>query len=147
MKLAWTFVILLSLTGTALAHEGLHEIGEPGEATAAKRTVKVTMSDNMRFQPSTVVVKRGETVRFVVKNVGETKHEFMLGTIEALKEHAKLMQKFPEMEHEEPNAVTVAPGKTGELVWKFSKAGKVDFACLVPGHYEAGMRGQIAVSP
>lgn len=131
----------------AFAHdENTHAAyGEPGDPKAVKRTVTIVMNDQMRFQPASVTAQRGETIKFVVKNAGEIKHELVLGTIEELREHAALMQKFPEMEHDEPNAVTVEPGKTGELIWKFANAGTFDFACLVPGHFEAGMRGRVQV--
>lgn len=104
------------------------------------------MTDAMRFNPSSVAVARGETIRFVVSNSGKLKHEFVLGTEQELKEHSEVMKKFPEMEHADPNMVTVAPGKTGEVVWQFTKTGKVDFACLQPGHYDAGMKGAVAVA-
>ena len=120
-------------------------LGEAGDPTKVSRTMEVEMNDSMRFKPSSISIKRGETVRFVVKNGGKMKHEMVLGSISELKEHAALMLKFPEMEHVDPNQVSVEPGKTGELVWKFTKAGKFDFACLQPGHFEAGMRGKIAV--
>ena len=103
------------------------------------------MTDAMRFTPASITVKKGETVRFVVKNSGKLKHEMVLGTANELREHAELMKKFPEMEHEEPNQVVLDPGKEGELVWQFTKSGTFDFACLQPGHFDAGMRGKIAV--
>lgn len=109
------------------------------------RTVAVDMTDAMRFNPGSITVRPGETVRFRVRNLGLLRHEFVLGTDAELKEHAQLMQKFPEMEHEEPNMVSLAPGAAGEVVWRFGKAGKVSFACLQPGHYEAGMRGAVDV--
>lgn len=121
-------------------------IGVPGQASKVTRTVNVDMTDNMRFTPSALSVKQGETVRFVVKNSGRVKHELVLGTDKELKEHYEVMKKFPEMEHADPNMVTVAPGRTGEVIWRFTKAGKVDFACLQPGHYEAGMKGAVAVA-
>ena len=101
--------------------------------------------DNMRYTPSNIQVKQGETVRFVVKNVGQVKHELSLGTEKELLEHLEQMKKFPDMEHDEPGKVTLAPGKQGEIVWQFTKAGAVNFACLMPGHYEAGMKGAIKV--
>ena len=104
------------------------------------------MSDSMRFTPSNIPAKKGETVRFVLKNEGKLKHEMVLGTIAELKEHAALMVKFPQMEHSDRNQVSVEPGKTGELFWQFTKSGKVDFACLQAGHYEAGMKGQVVVA-
>ncbi len=126
-------------------HDHGASIGEAGDAAKASRTVNVDMTDNMRFTPDSVDVKQGETIRFVVKNSGQLKHEFVLGTEHALKEHYELMKKFPEMEHADPNQVTVQPGKMGEVIWRFTQAGKVQFACLQPGHYDAGMKGQVKV--
>jgi uncharacterized cupredoxin-like copper-binding protein len=100
----------------------------------------------MRFKPAIVRVKKGETVRFKVKNSGQLKHEFVLGTEKELKEHYQLMLKNPEMEHEEPNMITLAGGKAGEVIWHFSRPGKVEFACLQPGHYDAGMKGAVSVA-
>jgi uncharacterized cupredoxin-like copper-binding protein len=117
----------------------------PGDASKVSRSIAIDMSDAMRFTPSQIRVKRGETIRFVVKNSGQLKHEFNLGSEKDLKAHYELMKKFPEMEHDEPNIASVAPGGTGEVVWQFTKAGTVSFACLHPGHYEAGMKGQVKV--
>ena len=131
---------------TSAAHdEHAAGLGEAGDAAKATRTMEVDMNDAMRFTPYSIRIKRGETVKFIVKNSGKIKHEMVLGSIDELKEHAALMIKFPEMEHVDPNQVSVEPGKTGELVWKFTHAGKFDFACLQPGHFEAGMRGKIVV--
>lgn len=125
---------------------GAHQaIGKPGVASAVKRTIEVTMSDDMRFTPSDFKVKRGETVRFVIKNAGQVKHEFVLGTEAALKEHYEMMKRFPNMEHADPSMVTVAPGKADEIVWSFSRAGRVEIGCLQPGHFDAGMRGAVSV--
>ncbi len=121
-------------------------IGEPGKAAKVTRTVQVDTEDKMRFSPANFSVKQGETIRFVVKNSGKIKHEFVLGKAKELKEHYELMKKFPEMEHAEANMVTVGPGQTSEVIWKFTKAGAVDFACLHPGHYDAGMKGAIKVA-
>ena len=125
---------------------GTEAIGQPGQMAKVSRTVQIDMADTMRYTPSNLSFKRGETVRFVVKNSGQLKHEFVLGKTKDLKEHYELMKKFPEMEHEEPNMLSLAPGKSGELIWQFTKSGTVDFACLHPGHYEAGMKGAIKVS-
>jgi uncharacterized cupredoxin-like copper-binding protein len=124
---------------------GTEAIGKPGVAAKVTRTVQIDMTDNMRFTPDTLTVRRGETVRFVVKNSGKIKHEFNLGTEKDLKEHYEMMKKFPEMEHDEPNIASVEPGKMGEVIWQFTKAGTVNFACLHPGHYEAGMKGAVKV--
>lgn len=133
-------------SGAAYAGKGhASTLGKAGDPNKVNRTVTVTMNDSMRFNPSAIAVQRNETVRFVVKNDGKLKHEMVLGTIKELKAHAALMRKFPNMEHADPNQASVEPGKTGELVWQFTKSGTVDFACLQAGHYEAGMRGKIAV--
>lgn len=121
-------------------------LGRPADLAAATRTVEVSMSDAMRFNPSAIRIRQGETIRFRVKNEGKLKHELVLGSLAELKEHADIMRKFPEMEHDDPNAVSVEPGQTSEFAWRFSKAGRFDFACLIPGHFEAGMKGRLFVS-
>jgi uncharacterized cupredoxin-like copper-binding protein len=120
--------------------------GKPGDSGKVTRSIKVEMSDAMRFKPASIKVKRGETIRFIVRNTGKLTHEMVLGTIKELKEHAESMRKFPEMKHADPNQVSVEPGKTGELIWQFTNAGTFDFACLVPGHFEAGMVGKVRVN-
>jgi uncharacterized cupredoxin-like copper-binding protein len=130
-------------------HAGGHgemSIGEPGVAAKVTRTIQVDAADNMRFTPESVSVKKGETIRFVIKNSGKIQHEFSLGTEKDLKEHYEMMKKFPEMEHEEPNQVSLKPGQQGEVIWRFTKAGVVNFACLHVGHYEAGMKGEVKVA-
>jgi len=127
-------------------HDKASPIGVAGVPGKQSRTINVDMTDAMRFIPDSVEVKQGETIRFVVRNSGKVKHEFVLGTEKELKEHDEVMKKFPEMEHDDPNMVTVLPGKTGEVVWRFSKAGKVDIGCLQPGHYDAGMKGAVKVA-
>jgi uncharacterized cupredoxin-like copper-binding protein len=103
------------------------------------------MSDDMRFSPAEISVRQGETVHFNMYNNGKLRHEFVLGTEKALKQHAELMKKFPAMEHAQSNRVTVQPGQAGEVVWQFTKTGKILFACLQPGHYDAGMKGAVSV--
>jgi uncharacterized cupredoxin-like copper-binding protein len=120
--------------------------GIAGDAKAAKRTIQVVMSDDMRFTPNLIEVKKGETVRIVVSNRGQMLHEFVLGSKKELEEHAALMFKFPNMEHDEPYMVHVPPGRSGEMIWTFNRAGEFDFACLVAGHYQAGMVGKVKVS-
>jgi uncharacterized cupredoxin-like copper-binding protein len=119
--------------------------GIAGEPKAVKRTVEITMSDAMRFTPDVVEVKQGETVRFVVENAGKQLHELVIGTKKELDEHAAMMAKFTGMEHDESYIAHVGPGKKGELVWHFNRAGDFDFACLIAGHYRAGMVGKIRV--
>ena len=127
------------------SHGDASGIGAPGDKAKVTRMVNVDMTDTMRFNPSSISAKQNETIRFVIKNSGAVKHEFVLGTEAELREHYELMKKFPEMEHSDPNQVTVAPGKTGEVIWTFTRAGKIDFACLQPGHYDAGMKGLVNV--
>ncbi len=119
--------------------------GREGDPQKAVRTINVDMSDKMRFSPDALTIKQGETIKFVVKNSGKTMHEFVLGTMKELKEHSALMQKFPGMEHSEPYMAHVAPGKTETIAWQFTKAGNFNFGCLLPGHFEAGMVGNVAV--
>ena len=132
--------------GNGHGHGDADAIGAAGQAGKVTRTVTVDMTDAMRFTPASISARQGETIRFTVKNAGQVKHEFVLGTEMELKEHYELMKKFPEMEHSDPKMVTVAPGKTGEVIWQFTKAGKIDFACLQPGHYDAGMKGAVNVA-
>ena len=143
--------------GVALAHGDSHtpkkkaemkqtEFGRTGDPRKVTRTVEVDMSDKMRFTPSALTVKRGDTVRFVAKNSGKQMHEMVIGSMKELKEHADLMKKYPGMEHEEPYMAHVAPGKKAEIVWQFTKAGEFNFGCLIPGHFEAGMIGNIKVT-
>ena len=120
--------------------------GRPGDPTKATRTVTVDMSDAMRFDPVNIQVRRGETVRFVVRNSGNALHEMVLGTGTSLAEHAELMKKHPGMEHDEPHMLHVTPGATGEMVWQFTQVGEFRYGCLIPGHYEAGMAGKVKVT-
>lgn len=156
MKLRTNLLTLsIALFGTAALASGNHAgghahaedaVGKPGKAANVNRTIQIDMSDAMRFAPADISVKQGETVRLVVKNSGTIKHELVLGTEKELKEHNEVMKKNPEMEHADDNMVTVAPGKTGEVIWQFTKAGKINFACLQPGHYDAGMKGFVNVA-
>ena len=137
--------------------------GRSGNPKAAKRTIRILMNDQMRVAaagghkadgapgakphaaPGDLVFRRGETVRFVVRNDGKVMHEMVIGTMKELREHAELMRKHPGMEHDEPYMAHVAPGKQGEIVWQFTKAGEFHYACLIPGHMEAGMIAKITV--
>jgi uncharacterized cupredoxin-like copper-binding protein len=123
------------------------EWGIGGDANAVKRTIELKMADNMRFTPDRIEVKEGETVRIRLSNTGQVLHEMVLGTAPVLAEHAALMKRFPNMEHDEPYMAHVPAGKTGEIVWTFNRPGEFDFACLIAGHFEAGMVGKIVVTP
>lgn len=120
-------------------------MGEPGDPAKVSRTVMVDMADNMRFTPANIDVKVGETIRFFVKNSGQTTHEMVLGNLADLKAHAEMMRSMPNMAHNEPNMTKLNPGQRGGMVWHFTQPGVVDFACTVPGHLEAGMKGTITV--
>ncbi|MDH4093366.1 MAG: cupredoxin family protein [Betaproteobacteria bacterium] len=119
--------------------------GIAADPATAERTIRVDMSDTMRFTPAQITVRRGEVVRFVAANKGKVLHEMVLGTKEELEKHAELMTKFPGMEHDEPHIAHVAPGRTGEIGWRFTQHGTFYFGCLIPGHFEAGMAGRITV--
>ena len=151
---------LASTTAVALAHGDdphssqrkydaskveVTDFGQEGDPKKVGRTIRIEMADTMRYSPSDITIKRGETVRFVVRNKGRQLHEMVLGTKEALREHAELMKKFPEMEHADAHMAHVKPSKTGEIVWQFTKPGEFRFACLLPGHFEAGMVGRVTV--
>jgi uncharacterized cupredoxin-like copper-binding protein len=124
----------------------VHPWGQQGDPKRVTRTIQIAMTDNMRFTPSSLVIKQGETIRFVVQNKGKLMHEMVIGTKEELAKHAEQMKKHPNMEHDEPYMAHVAAGKAADLVWHFSKPGNFEFACLVAGHFEAGMRGTIRVN-
>ena len=153
-------VVLSSLTGLSMAHEDMpkaaHNAHTPvkeqkawgigGDAKAATRTVTLKMDDSMRFTPSKLSIKQSETVRFVIQNKGKLLHEMVIGTREELDAHAAMMVKFPKMAHEEPYMAHVNAGQSGGLVWTFNRPGDFEFACLIAGHYQAGMVGTISVS-
>jgi uncharacterized cupredoxin-like copper-binding protein len=159
-KRAWLLASLLAVTCATMAHEKAHKPGAAapvkkeqqawgiaGEPKATTRTIAVRMDDRMRFTPERIDVREGETVRFVVRNTGKLMHEFVIGTKAENAKHAALMVKFPNMEHDEPWMAHVPPGRTGELVWTFNRAGEFEFACLIAGHFRAGMVGRITVNP
>lgn len=143
------------ISGAALAGAGApghghggFSAGEPGNPKKPARVVSVTMREGdgkMLFVPDRVAVKKGEQVRFIIRNNGALKHEFILASVEDNNKHAELMKKYPDMEHADPNATSVEPGKSGEIVWRFARPGNFEFACLIPGHREAGMHGMVSV--
>ena len=149
-----TLTILLALTALsalplqAYSHEqhahGGHAAGEPGDPKKPSRTIVVGMTE-MAYAPARIEVKRGEQIRFVLRNVGKEDHEFLLATTKENLAHAQEMKKHPHMEHDEPNAVRLAPSKTAEILWKFSKAGTFEFSCLIPDHRDYGMIGHVTV--
>lgn len=148
----------LLVAAPALAHSQAHEghhaqatikeqkpWGIAGDAGEVGRTIEIRMTDQMRFTPDRLQVRQGETIRFVHHNDGKMLHEFVIGTRQTLDEHAAMMLRFPGMEHDEPYMAHVSPGQVGEMIWTFNRVGEFDFACLIAGHYQAGMVGTIHV--
>ncbi|MBU0900914.1 MULTISPECIES: cupredoxin domain-containing protein [Pseudomonas] len=157
LSLALALIGLLA-SGAVLAHSDQHAMqhsmmvvkeqkpwGIAGDREQVTRTIKIGMSDQMRFSPDQLQIKQGETIRFVHRNEGQLMHEFVLGTQADLDAHAAMMAKFPGMQHDEPYMAHVGPGQGGEIIWTFNRAGEFDFACLIAGHYQAGMVGKIRV--
>lgn len=127
-------------------HGGQTAYGIVGDSKKVTRTIKLNMADNSRFTPDNIAIKQGETIKFVVANMGKIQHEMIIGTLKDIQEHAEMMKQMPGMQHSDPNMVSVKPSSSGEIVWTFNKAGQFDFACLQPGHYEAGMKGKFMVA-
>jgi uncharacterized cupredoxin-like copper-binding protein len=157
MKLALATTLLALTFSPAFAggtHEGGHgemmEVGMPAKKTGGMTKVKVSLIETddgeMLFEPRDLTFKAGETVQFTITNDGDAEHEFVMDTLENNAKHKELMAKFPEMEHDDPNAVRLQPGDKGTIVWTFANAGTFEFACLIPGHYEAGMHGALTVN-
>ena len=160
---------LLASAGTVFSHEGaahpdVHAhaqhghtataapteqtpFGIAGDARKVQRTITLRMTDDMRFTPRHIEVREGETVRLRAENKGQVLHEIVIGTKPELDAHAEMMAKHPGMEHDEPYMAHVGAGKKGDIVWQFNRAGQFDFACLIAGHYQAGMTGTITVRP
>ena len=150
-RLTITCIALVALSvaaAPARAHENhghqSYSAGEPGDPTKPSRTVEVEMK-GMEFTPFRIKVKCGEQIRFVIRNVGTEDHEFLLATTEENLRHAEVMKKHPHMEHDDPNGVRLAPKKSAEIVWKFTKAGTFEYSCLIPDHRDYGMTGRIIV--
>jgi uncharacterized cupredoxin-like copper-binding protein len=141
-------ITLLTAATPALSHEqhghASYSAGEPGDPQKPARNIEILMNE-MDFTPARIGVKRGEQIRFVLRNAGTEDHEFLLATKAENLKHAELMKKFPHMEHDDPNGVRLAPKKTAELVWKFTKAGTFEYSCLIPNHRESGMIGHVTV--
>ncbi len=124
--------------------------GRAGNAAKPARVVEVVMRDDggrMRFQPDSFTVRQGEQLRFRIKNEGLVDHEFVMATREENLKHAEDMKKNPEMEHDEPNMKRLKPNESKEVLWQFTKAGKIHIGCLIPGHLEAGMEARVVVTP
>lgn len=153
--LAAALLPMLFTTGLALAGPGepghshsAFSAGEPGNPKKPFRTVQVTMHEGdgtMGYSPKTLEVKRGEQVKFLITNGGALAHEFILANEKDNLKHAELMKKYPDMQHDDPNGKSVEPNAKSEILWRFSKPGTFEYACLIPGHREAGMIGKVTV--
>jgi uncharacterized cupredoxin-like copper-binding protein len=134
----------------AIGDGDVFSAGEPGEPQKSARVVNVTIRDaggKLAFDPALVNVRLGEQIKFFVTNAGQLDHEFFLGSPEEISEHEDMMKKMPDMEHHDANVIRLKPTETKEIVWHFSKAGDFEYACLLPGHLEAGMFGKVDVAP
>lgn len=144
---SWPAIAGPGTSGHSHEHEE-YSAGVPGDPKKPARVVNMVMTEKdgrMIFIPDRLEVRMGEQVRFRLRNDGELEHEFVLGTTEDNLMHAKQMQKHPDMEHDDANAIRLKPKSSGELVWRFTDAGTFEFACLIPGHREAGMFGTVEV--
>ena len=130
------------------SHDDSFSAGEPGDPQKPARVVQITMGETdgkMMFMPMKIEVKKGEQLKFVLRNNGELDHELVLATTAENLKHAEAMKKTPDMEHDDPNAKRLAPKKADEMVWKFTKSGEFEYSCLIPGHRESGMVGTVTV--
>ena len=142
-------LLALGFAAPLTAHEGEHfSAGQPGDPKKPARTVEIVMKEEygaMEYVPNKIEVKLNEQIRFVLKNVDNQTHEFLLASIADNQKHAAVMKKHPEMVHDDPNGMTLAPKGSAEILWRFNKRGTFEFACLIPGHREAGMVGTVVV--
>lgn len=146
--------LTLALAPTFAMADGTHNMAMGGPAGHHKptRTVKVVMKEDYHadavfvFEPKELTFTAGETVRLHIVNEGEEVHEFVMDTMDSNAKHKAMMEKFPEMEHDDPNAVRLEPGEEAEILWTFGKPGTYEFACLLPGHYEGGMHGPLTIN-
>lgn len=150
LAVALAAILAAATAGVAYGHGDEHETayGKPGDPKKPARIVQIVMRESdgrMIFIPDKLRVRKGEQVRFQLRNNGEIDHEFVVGTLEENLKHMKEMEKNPDMEHDDPNAKRLKPKSTGEILWQFTKAGTFDFSCLMPGHRQSGMFGTIVV--
>jgi uncharacterized cupredoxin-like copper-binding protein len=152
MKTTTAIAIVLIALSTAAAPARSHEhhahesysAGEPGDATKPARTIEIELSE-MTYEPIRIEVKRGEQIRFVLRNAGTEDHEFLLATTRENLKHAEVMKKNPHMEHDDPNGVRLGPKKSAEILWRFTKPGSFEYSCLIPNHRDYGMVGHVTV--
>jgi len=130
---------------TGMQQQHQYAAGQPGKLSDVGRVIKISAMDNMRYDQNSINVRAGETIRFIVTNAGKLRHEFSIGDSEEQIKHAKMMKAMPNMQHKDPNTVSLAPAETGEIIWKFSESSDIEIACHVAGHYEAGMKADVRV--
>ena len=145
MKIIYAMFVAMAAAAPAFAHDHPSLAGQPGDAKAVDRVIAISAED-IKFSPATITVRAGETVKFVVTNQGKLTHEFVIGEKGEQEEHEREMQSMGAMEHTDPNAVSLKPGETKTLIWKFDGPGALQYGCHVPGHYAAGMVGEIRVA-
>ena len=159
--------IILFFFSTSSYSASMNMIGEKGDPSKIDRTIEIEMYDNY-YYPTQIEVKKGETIKFIVKNLGELVHEYNIGTKEMHIKHQPEMAKLVEHEilladkidhekmkkmskkdhslgHSHANSVLLEPNETGEIIWRFSKDISLEMACNMPGHYETGMVGKINI--
>jgi len=145
---------LVAFSTPASAHPGGDEkpggehlwFGHPGTPSAVNRTIKVRLLD-IRFEPTTLTVRVGDTVKFEIANQGALEHEFLLADASEQAEHEREVQAMPTMKMDHINGVSVGPGKRATLIWTFTQFGDLEYGCHVPGHFVAGMVGHLLVKP
>ena len=123
-------------------------IGKPG-TKHINRSVTVKMFETeygMIFKPNFLKFEIGQTVKINLINKGELQHEFVMDTEDGILKHKIEMENMPDMDHNDPNSLRLNPNEKGEILWTFSNSGVFEFACLIPGHYEAGMHGKLLVN-
>jgi uncharacterized cupredoxin-like copper-binding protein len=114
------------------------------------RIIEIEMVD-IAFEPESIEVAAGETVRFVFTNNGEIAHDAYIGDGDAQGEHETEMRDAEGSEHGgghgggDEEALTVDPGETGELTHTFEESGSIEIGCHQPGHYNAGMKITVEV--
>ena len=122
-------------------------LGEPTDVPEADRTIRILASDELRYSPATVRIDLGEVVAFEVTNDGAVPHEFFLADEVHQEAHeTEMAHGGQHVMPDSPHAVSLAPGETKTIAWRFTQAGTTEFACHVPGHYAGGMIGSIVVS-
>ena len=161
-------LIIFTVFSTTAYSASMNMIGEKGDPNKIDRVVNIKMYDNY-YEPNVIKIKKGETIKFVVENLGDLVHEYNIGTKEMHIKHQPEMQKLIDHEillvdkidkvkmkkmskmdhslgHSHANSIMLEPKKTGEIIWKFTKDINLEMACNIPGHYETGMVGSFILN-